>query len=409
MKQFMKPISVVVPTLNEVDNLALLFKRLDSTLSSIEMPYEIVVVDDHSTDGTAEFVRDADPKYNARLFTKQGKPGKAFSLLEGFAVAENDLICMIDADLQYPPEAIKMMYHKMQYLDADIVVTNRIDNKTAFLRRLFSYIFNLVFARALFGIKYDTQSGLKLFRRDVLRRITLSPSAWTFDLEFIVRALENGFVIANQDIPFSERNAGVPKIKMLNATLEIAGGSLKLWRNSSNRRIRFRYKYMEALQNKAGFMIGTLMAGLALFSLTPTSKASALSVPVPRLALPAVSAVSQDIHHIYYDGMTMGSSRFASTMVSKDDNQPAGTSPVQPTSAAPAAAYSSNPTDSPNKPNQQSGKNAAYYNPHKPSSSTTANLLKAARYIVITACILIASGLIVRSLANIMTRRPLRS
>jgi dolichol-phosphate mannosyltransferase len=277
-RQLMRPVSVVVPTLNEVDNLPILFKRIRKTLVNAKIPYEIVVVDDHSTDGTVEYVKKQSIKYNARLLTKQGQRGKAFSLLEGFSAAKYEIVCMIDADLQYPPEAIKLMYHKMQYLEADIVITNRLVNKTSWLRKLTSYGFNFVFTRMLFGIGYDTQSGLKLFRKEVLQSMSLSPSPWTFDLEFIVRALENNYVITSQDIVFSERLSGAPKIKLLDATLEIASGSLKLWRETSTRHVKLRYKYLEDLHSKTLGALVFVMSLVGLLGLSPP-KISALALP----------------------------------------------------------------------------------------------------------------------------------
>lgn len=248
MKQTMQPISVIVPALNEADNLPLLFERIDASLSSAPIPYEIIVVDDHSTDETARIAQTTKPAYNVRLLTKRGAPGKAFSLLEGFAAAKHELVCMIDGDLQYPPEAIPQMYHKLQFCEADVVVTERVDNQTGPLRRLSSSVFSAVFTRALFGIKYDTQSGLKLFRKSILRTMSLSPSPWTFDLEFIIRALEQGYTIVSQMIPFSQRHAGVPKVKMLSATAEIASGSYRLWRDSSSKHIKISYEQSQRLQ-----------------------------------------------------------------------------------------------------------------------------------------------------------------
>lgn len=272
----MQPISIVIPTLNEADNLDPLFKRINESLTSAEIPYEIIVIDDHSTDSTAQIAKSAPAEYNVQFHTKEGTPGKAHSLMEGFAIAQYELVCMIDGDLQYPPEAIKLMYHKLQYCEADIVLTERIDNKTSPLRRLMSYTFNTVFTRMLFGINYDTQSGLKLFRKSILKTINIDPSPWTFDLEFIVRALEHNYVIVSQQISFSERNAGTPKLHVLSATKEIATGSLKLWRNSSSKRIKLSYQRSEVLQRSIHWAVA-VAATTVLATTTFSGGASAQS------------------------------------------------------------------------------------------------------------------------------------
>ena len=280
MKQTMQPISIVVPTLNEADNIVLLCNRIDAALSTARIPYEILIVDDHSVDGTADIAQSLSASCNVSVLFKNGARGKAFSLLEGFAAAKYDLVCMIDADLQYPPEAIASMYHKLQFCNADIVISERIENKTSLLRRTSSLIFKTLFTRLLFGINYDTQSGLKLFRKNVLDTINLSPSPWTFDLEFIVRSLEQGYTIVSQPIQFAERNAGEAKVKMLSATAEIASGSYKLWRSSSSKDIKKSYKQSEGLQR----VVASL--GIALFALVGLASLSAPRVSALAMSLP---------------------------------------------------------------------------------------------------------------------------
>jgi glycosyltransferase involved in cell wall biosynthesis len=165
MTQETKPLSIIVPTLNEAGNLPSLFKRIGVSLNAAQIPYEIVLVDDHSSDDTLAVAKAAASEYPIRIFTKRGERGKAYSLLEGFDYAAYELVCMIDADLQYPPEAIAPMYEQLAELEADVVITERVEQHTSFLRQLSSKVFNLIFTRALFGIQYDTQSGLKLFKQ----------------------------------------------------------------------------------------------------------------------------------------------------------------------------------------------------------------------------------------------------
>jgi dolichol-phosphate mannosyltransferase len=453
--QYMQPLSVIVPTLNEVESMPLLFYRIHKALSSARIPYEIVVVDDRSNDGTAEFVRDADSKYNARLITKKGKRGKSFSLLEGFEAAQYELICMIDGDLQYPPEAIKLMYHKLQYMEADIVLTNRAVNSTSAFRKLSTYIFNLFFTRLLFGIKYDTQSGLKLFRRDVLRHISLSPSPWTFDLEFIVRALENDCVITSQDIIFSERKAGEPKINMLEATLEIASGSIRLWRNSSTKRVKLRYKYLQALHSKVLLCLVGLATAVSLFLAAPSSgQANALSLPV---VSPVLATATKDVDNTLKKVTTLPTSSSTTipstpTIAGSSSSTTTSASSSNPTASSTTISSSTTTSDiseslttgtsipttklkegyaqsttnsgasnlapvasSSTKPNSnaaQSAKIADYYQNSKLSTSLTSRLLKIAIYILALAGILIFGSLLImgtRKIINRITRQPLRN
>ncbi len=271
-------ISVVVPTLNEEENVISLYKRIDDTLKGAKIPYEIIVIDDNSTDQTMTLSEDASSRFPIKIFPKLGQPGKAFSLLEGFDKANYNSICMIDADLQYPPEAIANMYALLNENNADVVITERQEKKTSPMRKLSSKVFNYVFVKALFGISYDTQSGLKLFKKRVLDDFSLNPSPWSFDLEFLVRALENKRKILSHTIAFDERTGGVTKVKLLSVTYELAKASLSLrWKTSAQ-------ELKLGLQNNSNFIRRTFPVILALtatimlgMSFT-THKASALDL-----------------------------------------------------------------------------------------------------------------------------------
>src|SRR5690242_5673679 len=117
-------LSIVIPVWNEEGNIASLINRIHQSLSYEEIIYELIFIDDHSTDQTRKEIKKFAKHYPVSLFSKQGKKGKAQSLLEGFSYAQYPYICMIDADLQYPPEEIPAMLAKIQ-AGADVVVANR--------------------------------------------------------------------------------------------------------------------------------------------------------------------------------------------------------------------------------------------------------------------------------------------
>lgn len=228
-----RAVSIVVPTLNEEENLPDLVKRIDNTLTPANISYEVVIIDDHSTDNTFEVAKELQSKYPVMTYEKRGTRGKAYSLLEGFDKCRYNTVAMIDADLQYPPEALSDMHELLSDTGADVVVTRRHDSKSSPIRKLSSYTFNLIFSKWLFGIDFDTQSGLKMFKKRVLNHFRMNPSPWSFDQEFIVRSLEHRFKILSHTIPFSERNAGATKVKLLSVTYELAKASLILrWHTS---------------------------------------------------------------------------------------------------------------------------------------------------------------------------------
>ncbi len=222
-------LSVIIPTLNERGNIGALVERLSRALGDSGLIWEAIFIDDHSTDGTYQALeRLARSEPSVRHFLKQGKRGKAYSLLEGFEQARYEYVAILDADLQYPPEALPGMVDKLDTGHADIVVANRSTLETSYLRRFLSRVFKGVFSQFLHGLDCDVQSGLKVFRRKILREVRLDPTPWTFDLEFLLSARNYGYVITTVDIAFAERIKGESKIHFLKAIWEIGWNALML-------------------------------------------------------------------------------------------------------------------------------------------------------------------------------------
>ena len=220
-------ISIIVPTWNEEGNIQLLIEYIDRALKPREITYEIIVVDDHSSDRTQKIVESLGTTYPVSLYVKKGQQGKAQSLLEGFTYAKYDLIGMIDADLQYPPEVIPEMIEKIGE-NIDIVIANRRERHVSFRRKVLSHVFRHFFEKFLHGFDYDVQSGLKVFKKEIVERIKLHPSQWTFDLEFLVKARNAGYKIDTIDIAFQKRHSGKPKIGLITASFEMGLAALKL-------------------------------------------------------------------------------------------------------------------------------------------------------------------------------------
>ena len=318
-------LSIIVPTYNEADNVGLLVERIDTTMRAAALPYEIIFIDDKSTDGTRHAIRGLADHYPVRFYFKRGKMGKAFSLLEGFKKAQYDTLCMIDADLQYPPEAIARMYKLFEVSGADIIITNRVAAETSFLRRVMSSTFNFVFIRLLFGFKYDTQSGLKLFSKRVIDSIEITPTPWSFDLEFIVRSLEKGYRILSYDIVFSERHAGEAKINVIANSIELGLASLKVRFNSSARAVRKSVRSSAKLAQGLGiflFMIGTIFMASPVKADTITVGPIQLTVPLSLQNAPAPRPAQSETPSQTADPQTSTSP------------EPVQQTPVQPTAAA---------------------------------------------------------------------------
>ena len=118
-------VSVVVPTYNERDNIEELITRIDRALSSAKIPYEVVVVDDNSPDGTAEVASRLSTRYPVKVIKRPGKLGLSSAVIEGVRNSAADVIAVMDADLQHPPELIPRLYQRLAQGGCDIVVASR--------------------------------------------------------------------------------------------------------------------------------------------------------------------------------------------------------------------------------------------------------------------------------------------
>jgi glycosyltransferase involved in cell wall biosynthesis len=166
-------ISVVIPLYNEEKSLAELHNRIILSLQSLSSNYELIFVDDGSTDNSFSVIRDLhkrDDRVKAIRFRKNF--GKASALSAGFKEAEGITIITIDADLQDLPEEIPTLIKKMDE-GYDLVSGWKVKRKDPLLRRIASRLFNLV-TSFYTGVKiHDFNCGLKCYRREVIEELDL--------------------------------------------------------------------------------------------------------------------------------------------------------------------------------------------------------------------------------------------
>jgi cellulose synthase/poly-beta-1,6-N-acetylglucosamine synthase-like glycosyltransferase len=223
-------VSIVIPTLNEETTIVALLTRVDAVFAQLGVSYEVLVIDDDSTDRTVALAREAAAarQLPVRVRPKRGQRGKSFSLMEGFARARYPILGMIDADLQYPPEAFADMLHAL--IEADIVVGDRraTYETAAPTRGRLSGLFNDLVTHRIFGLDTDIQSGIKLFDRAVYTSLVLNPTEWSFDLDLLAQAKWAGYELASVPVEFSPRPAGKSKVRPLLVGLGLLYAALRL-------------------------------------------------------------------------------------------------------------------------------------------------------------------------------------
>ncbi len=225
-------VSIIVPVRNEKPNLEDLILRINDTLINVKQKYEIIAVDDYSTDGSYEFLKKMSIVYPLRVFKKKGIIGKGTSILEGLTKAKGEIIVVIDADLSYAPEELPAMIRKLH--SADVVIGNRVYmNGERKVKKIFAKLSQMILGKILFGLNYDIQSGLKVFKSEILKHIALNPSKWSFDLEFLYKASHAGYRIVGHSLKYGSRKHGIDKMGVFQGTVELAIMALKFSLSSS--------------------------------------------------------------------------------------------------------------------------------------------------------------------------------
>jgi len=203
-------ISVIVPTYNEAENIKKLIPMIDSVLEDYD--YEIVVVDDNSPDGTAVVARKLAEMYPVSVLIREKKKGLASAILYGFMNASGDVLGVIDADLQHPPELLSEMAKKIKD-GYDIVIASRYVEGGgiegwSFHRILISKV-AILLARPLTNVK-DPMSGCFLLKRKVIDGVNFNPTGYKLLLEILVKG--NYEKVAEVPYVFRERIHGQSKL-----------------------------------------------------------------------------------------------------------------------------------------------------------------------------------------------------
>lgn len=166
-------LSIIIPAYNERDSLPKLLGQIDDAIKPLEMEYEIVVVDDGSTDGTDDLLRElkgSHQQLRGHVFRKNY--GKSAALSEGFKLARGEIIITMDADLQDDPREIPNLISKLDK-GFDLVSGWKKKRHDPITKTLPSRLFNLV-TSLLSGIKiHDFNCGLKAYRKEVTEIIRI--------------------------------------------------------------------------------------------------------------------------------------------------------------------------------------------------------------------------------------------
>lgn len=187
-------VSVILPAYNES-------KSIGQVLKNINRRYEVIVVDDGSTDETADIAR----KHGAKLISYGKNMGKGYALRRGIAVSRGSILVFLDGDGQHDPEDIPKLIVPLLAGKADIVLGMRMHRGAPArgFRRLTNRL-SALSVRAICGRSYnDVLSGFRAARRGVFSQLPLSKDGFETEIEFLINASFKQFRIA--EVPIGTR------------------------------------------------------------------------------------------------------------------------------------------------------------------------------------------------------------
>src|SRR3989344_998704 len=201
-------LSAVVPVFNEEESLDKFYPRLASVLPKLDNEYEIIFVDDGSTDSSLEILQKiASKNENVRVYSFRKHQGKAEMLTYGFKMAKGDYIVTLDADLQDRPEEIENLLQKAKE-GFDLVSGWRKNRKDSIYMKFPSKVFNFLMS-AFWGVHlHDYNCGLKLYTKDAAKSLDLYGGMHRF-IPLLVS--EKGFEVTEIPVVHEPRRFGKSK------------------------------------------------------------------------------------------------------------------------------------------------------------------------------------------------------
>jgi dolichol-phosphate mannosyltransferase len=239
-------ISLVLPTYKEAASIQEVLKRASDALRATGEEFELIVVDDGSPDGTAEFAEALAEELPVRVVRRPRRSGLALAVVDGWKVARGDVLGVMDADLQHPPEVLTLLAAALRSENVDLAIASRSGPgggtaNWSWRRRLTSWVAMHIAACVLpwtLAKVRDPMSGMFMVRRRVLQGVRLEPAGYKILLEVLAKGHYRQFT----EVPymFGPRDRGNSKLgtrQSLEYVLHLA--RLAKWTGQSQTWVRY--------------------------------------------------------------------------------------------------------------------------------------------------------------------------
>lgn len=220
-------LSLVVPLYNEEENVTPVATALLQALRGTGIPFELILVDNGSRDGTApaiDALRESCPE--VRKVTVEVNQGFGWGVLQGLAAAKGDLVGYMGGDGQIDPSDVVRVVRRLERGDVPLAKVRRVRRQDGFLRLLVTLAANLLF-RLLFGLRTTDVNGTpKIMRRALYQELDLRSRDWFVDAEVMIKCRRRRVPLAEVDVTFLPRERGTSNVR-LSTLAEFLGNILR--------------------------------------------------------------------------------------------------------------------------------------------------------------------------------------
>ena len=217
-------LSVILTCLNQEKVLEQSVEEIRKVLNTNKLKYEIVIVDDGSTDSTYSIMKGLEKKYNnIMLFKHPQNIGRGRAVSNGFKVAKGKFVGFLDTDLELHPKYIPMFIKELKKgYDVAIYLRKYRLNMIGLIRAFTGYSYNFL-VRLLLNVKLkDTETGFKFFRRDKILDLLdeIKEERWFWDTEIMVRSYLKGLKIREIPLIYTPNKEGGSTVRIFQDSLD---------------------------------------------------------------------------------------------------------------------------------------------------------------------------------------------
>ena len=204
--------SIVIPFHNEQDNVEYVLKDLVNAMDKNRHNYEIIAVDNASSDNTASIIKNLSKKHKTIKYFYVGEKGYGNAIIEGLKQCTGDYLGYGWGDGQMSGEDVSRIFKTIKKENLDLCKVKRIKRKDSFFRKIQSYGYNFMYRLLFPYIKFDILGDMngcpKIMNRNTYEKLNISSKKWFIDTEIMIKAYKNRLKIKEVPTEFKKRKGG---------------------------------------------------------------------------------------------------------------------------------------------------------------------------------------------------------